>query len=335
VLEVRFWCHECRRLACCSAACLKALQDIHEPWCKGGRPIGPVGHASTAPRPSAVILKEVANKLAVSGEQQHRTQNAISSLVSLLKPELVQLTAGYQRYAVGGSFAKLTAMQFKFDVDLVLLFGFESTTKANFASDHAELIDRVEEILCRIQGLDIIGRSSKCIQCRWKSNKLDVLVGRLFGALQHCKTRTPDDLASTILQLQDGYNADARSRLSPSFTECSVQFMSSQPLAVLRAIRLVKFWKHVSIAGEISSCKTIFESPPQPSVAHCYSYTASTARSLAHHPLPRYVFALSGALGGHSDRATRIARRISLLLRHGASVGACVPRTQAQQDGEL
>ena len=187
----------------------------------------------------------------------HAKRN-LFTLVSLLKPELVQLTAGYQRYAVGGSFAKLTAMQFKFDVDLVLLFGFESTTKANFASDHAELIDRVEEILCRIQGLDIIGRSSKCIQCRWKSNKLDVLVGRLFGALQHCKTRTPDDLASTILQLQDGYNADARSRLSPSFTECSVQFMSSQPLAVLRAIRLVKFWKHVSIAGEISSCKNDF-----------------------------------------------------------------------------
>ena len=211
-----------------------------------------------APRPSAVTLKAVADKRAVSGEQQHRTQSAITSLVSLLKPKLLQLTAGYQRYAVGGSFAKLTAMQFKYDIDLVLLFGFKSTTKANFASDHAELIDQVEAILCRIEGMDMIGRSSKCIQCRWKSNKLDVLVGRSFGVFEHGKARMLEDLASTLLQLQDGYDADARSRLSPSFTECSVQFMSSQPLAVLRAIRVVKFWKHVSIAREISSCKTVF-----------------------------------------------------------------------------
>ena len=261
VLVVRFWCHGCRRLACCSAACLKALQDIHKPWCKGGRPIGPVGHASMAPRPSAVTLKAVADKLAVNGEQQHRTQSAITSLISLLKPKLLQLTAGYQRYAVGGSFAKLTAMQFKYDIDLVLLFGFESTTKANFASDHAELMDQVEAIFCRIEGMEVMGRSSKCIQCRWKSNQLDVLVGRSFGVFEHgnpfLKARMLEDLASTLLQLQDGYDADARSRLSPSFTECSVQFMSSQPVAVLRAIRVVKFWKHVSIAREISSCKTV------------------------------------------------------------------------------
>lgn len=58
---------------------------------------------------------------------------------------------------------------------MVLRFEF-GPSLTDFAKTHAALIDAVEKMLASL-GVEISGRSDKCIKCRWMGKHVDVLVG--------------------------------------------------------------------------------------------------------------------------------------------------------------
>lgn len=178
--RIRWWCLACRRLSCCSSRCLQTLKDVHEPWCSR-RPLGAMGHGASLPTPLAISLVTAAERLAVPRHNIKKTQRSLQSLFERIATTLRTRDPRFRRIAVGGSFAKRTAMRLSHDVDVVLLFDFSAAAAQSgnaFCDEHATALETVEGVLVEL-GVEVTGRGwcYMCIEARWEGQAVDVLVG--------------------------------------------------------------------------------------------------------------------------------------------------------------
>lgn len=177
------------------------------------------------------------DKLTLPQKDQTKVRVAIHDIVLKLQQACLRI----DRVAVGGSFKKKTALVHDFDVDLVLMVNNAHSNALEFVKAKEKLLSDVEDCLTLL-GIEHSFTSTHCISFRYKEVHFDTLVG-----LNACDTKTKSPLAQKecLLKILEHPSMDDKRKrsLSCSFTESSVQYVKKQPLEVIKAIMLAKYWK--------------------------------------------------------------------------------------------